>query len=131
MNNTTTPIAYFSPPTPTNSTQLLKSDFCSSLCGMATNVMPSSTDGSSSPDNWVYYIYILLGGLFLISEGIGFSKKIPQGSILELIYVGLKKLVTRPSEKPTVTATPQVTIDIADKEIAAHPLSSYTSTTTA
>ncbi len=95
-----------------NMSEAQKSDICASICDMANTVMTQVSTGSTSPETYVYYIYILLGGLFMISEGIGMTKKIPQGSLLELIYVNLRKIVVK--QPKTTPPLPQPT----DPEVA-------------
>jgi len=118
MNNTT---AFFSFPLPDNLSEVQKSDLCNNLCGMANTLM-TGDHGGNSPNNYVYYIYILLGGLFLISEGVGLSKKIPQGSIFELLYHGVKKVVLRESGTPQAAPTStEISVKVDDPPAAPAP----------
>lgn len=88
-----------------------RSEFCSTMCKMASDVITQSQSGHGIDKN--YFFYIAAGGLLAISEAIGMTKKIPHGSILEVIMSGLKqmmiKVVGSNSSAPAAAATAAAT----------------------
>lgn len=80
---------------------LQKSDFCDNICKVTYQVITDAHDGDGFNKNYLFYIGV--GGLLVLSEALGMTKKIPQGSLIELAYISVKNAFnkfTAPSPPP-------------------------------
>ena len=76
-----------------NMSQVQKIDICNTMCNVATTMVNQAQSGKTINTN--YFFFIGVGGLLIISEALGLTKKVPHNSIIGMVFDVSKKLFTR------------------------------------